>query len=154
MKKKIREVHISWNKLEKLTADLVRAIQASGFNPDYVIGITMGGLIPLALVAEGLKTKNVAMVSARSYDEKTKKRGKLVISHIPQIRARGKKILLVDEIADTGETFKAVSKLLKEKCGATHIKTAAIVINTVRCKTAPDFSVMKVDRWVVFPWDA
>ncbi len=154
MKKKIREVHISWNKLEKLTADLVRAIQASGFKPDYVIGITMGGLIPLALVAEGLKTKNVAMVSARSYDEKTKKRGKLVISHIPQIRARGKKILLVDEIADTGETFKAVSRLLKEKCGATHIKTAAIVINTVRCKTAPDFSVMKVDRWVVFPWDA
>lgn len=154
MKKKVRQVHISWSRLEKLAARLVRMIKASGFSPDYVVGITMGGLIPLALVAEGLKVKNVAMVSARSYDEKTKKRGKLVISHVPRLTARGKKILLVDEIADTGETFKVVSSILKERCGATHIKTAAIVVNTTRCKTVPDFSVLNVDKWVVFPWDA
>ncbi|MSU74006.1 phosphoribosyltransferase, partial [Candidatus Kaiserbacteria bacterium] len=89
-----------------------------------------------------------------SYDEKTKRRGKLVISQVPRIKAQGKKILLIDEIADTGETFKAVSKVLKEECGAKHIKTAAIVVNTTRCKTLPDFAVMKVDKWVVFPWDA
>ncbi len=154
MKKKVREVHISWDKLEGLAAQLARAIKASGFKPDYLVGIAMGGLIPLALVAERLKVKNVATVSARSYDEKTKKRGKLVISHVPRLQARGKKILLVDEIADTGETFKAVSKVLRKKCGAGDIKTAAIVVNTTRCRILPDFSVMNVDRWVVFPWDA
>ncbi len=153
MKKKPRELRISWNRLQKLAAQLARTIKASGFKPDYVVGIAMGGLIPLALVAEKLKVKNVATVSARSYDEKTKKRGKIAISHVPRLEARGKKILLVDEIADTGETFKAVAKVLRERCGAKNIKTAAIVVNTLRCKAAPDFSVMKVDKWVVFPWD-
>ncbi len=154
MRKKVREVHISWSRLEKLAAQLAHAVKASGFKPDYVIGIAMGGLIPLALVAERLNVKNVATVAAHSYDEKTKKRGKLIISHVPNLSARGKKILLVDEIADTGETFRVVSKVLREKCGAAHIKVAAIVVNTARCKTFPDYSVMNVDRWVVFPWDA
>ena len=153
MEKKVREVHISWNKLEMLAAQLARTIEASGFKPDYVVGIAMGGLIPLALVADRLKVKRVATISARSYDEKTKKRGKLVISHVPQIKARGKKILLVDEIADTGETFKAVSEVLRDKCGAKNIKTAAIVVNTTHCRIPPDFSAMNVDKWVVFPWD-
>jgi len=153
MKKKVREVHISWNKLEMLAVQLARTIEASGFKPDYVIGIAMGGLIPLALVAERLKVKNVATISARSYNEKTKKRGKLVISHVPRLQARGKKILLIDEIADTGETFKAVSKVLRDECGAKNIKTAAIVVNTTHCRISPDFSVMNVDKWVVFPWD-
>lgn len=153
MKKK-SEIHISWRRVEKLAAQLARKIKASGFKPDYVVGIAMGGLIPLALVAENLKVQNVATISARSYDEKTNKRGKLVISHVPRLQARGKKILLVDEIADTGATFVAVSKILKSKCGAKHIKTAAIVVNTTRCRFLPDFSVLEVDRWVVFPWEA
>ena len=152
MKKK-SEVHISWAQLEKLAAQLSRMITESGFKPDYVVGIAMGGLIPLALVAENLKVKNVATMSACSYDGKNRKRGKLVISHVPRFQARGKKILLIDEIADTGDTFRDVSKVLKEKCGATHIKTAAIVVNTIRCRILPDFSAMNVDRWVVFPWD-
>lgn len=154
MKRKPSEIHISWTRLEELAAQLARTIKMSGFKPDYVVGIAMGGLIPLALVAERLGVKSIATVSARSYDEKTKKRGKLVISHIPRIQARGKSILLIDEIADTGETLKVVSNILKSRCGAGDIKTAVLVTNELRCHFPPDFSVMKVDRWVVFPWDA
>ena len=154
MKKKTGEIHISCGQLEMLAAQLAHAIKASGFKPDYLVGIAIGGLVPLALVAERLKVKRVATISARSYDEKTKRRGKLLISHVPRLQARGKKILLVDEIADTGETFKAVSNVLRDECGAGDIKTAAIVVNTTRCRILPDFSVMNVDRWVVFPWDA
>ena len=54
MKKKTSEIHISWGQFEKLAAQLARKIKASGFKPDYVVGIAMGGLIPLALVAERL----------------------------------------------------------------------------------------------------
>ena len=150
----MQTLKLSWEDIEELAAQLVHAIKASGFKPDYVVGIAMGGLIPLALVAERLGVKSIATVSARSYDEKTKKRGKLVISHIPRIQARGKRILLIDEIADTGETFRAVSKALKNACGAKDIKTAAIVVNTKRCRLRPNFSVLDVDRWVVFPWEA
>ena len=153
MKKKPRELRISWSRLQRLAAQLVCAIEGSGYKPDYVVGIAMGGLIPLALVAEGLKVKQVAAVAARSYDEKTKKPGKLVISHMPQLQARGKKILLIDEIVDTGQTFEIVSKVLKETSGAAQIKTAAIVVSAT-CKTPPDFFVMNADIWVVFPWEA
>lgn len=150
----MQTLKLSWEDIEMLAAQLAREVKVSGFKPDYIVGIAMGGLVPLALVAEKLKIQNAATISARSYDEKTKKRGKLVISHVPRLKASGKKILLIDEIADTGETFRDVSKVLKEKCGSTHIKTAAIVVNTTRCRFPPDFSVMNVDRWVVFPWDA
>src|SRR3989344_4141758 len=138
MKKKSREIRISWTQLEKLSAQLARAIKASGFEPDHVVGIAMGGLIQLALVARKVGVKSVAAITARSYDGKTRKRRKISTSNVPQAFARGTRVLIIDEIADTGETLRAVSNILKARCGARDARTATLVMNEKRCHFLPD----------------
>ena len=151
MKAKIRTTDLSWKQLERLVRKLASKIRESGWKPQCLIGITVGGIIPLALLADEFDTKNIATVSARSYSKK--RQGKLRITSLPEIDLRGKRVLLVDEIADRGTTLKYISKLLMRQYKVRELKTAVLVVNKKNCETWPDFRVLEVDRWVVFPWD-
>ena len=149
--KKIQATNLSWRQIEQLSEKLAKAVRRSGFKPQCLIGITVGGVFPLALLAKTLRTKDIATISARSYSER--KQGKLRITALPKINLRGKRVLLVDEIADRGTTLKYISKLLMRQYKVRELKTAVLVVNKKNCETWPDFRVLEVDRWVVFPWD-
>ena len=140
---------ISWGEIEEATERLGTSISSSGFEPEFLIGITLGGLIPLTLLAKQLKIKDVLTIHAHSY-EKTEKKD-LLIKYPPNADLRGKRVLLVDEIADTGETLRAISKILTEEYGA--ILKTAVLVRKKTCSFTPDFSVIETDAWVVFPWE-
>ena len=144
---------ISWNEIEELAQELADAIRASGFNPDYLFGIAVGGLVPLALLSRALKVKNVVTISAHAYEFDSTKRGELVVTHMPAIDVQGKKVLLIDEIADSGETLTHLARLLRERCNIGELKTATLVVHQEHCKSRPDFFVLATDQWVVFPWE-
>lgn len=144
-------IDLSWEDVESLTRQLADAIRASGYKPEYLIGITVSGLFPLGLLAKEFDTKDVAVVSARSYDDRTQ--GKLEITALPKVDLRGKDVLLVDEIADRGTTLKHISEVITRDYGVRELKTATLVINKENCEHRPDFYVREVDTWVVFPWD-
>lgn len=147
-------IKISWDKFQKATEELADKIKTSGFKLNYIIGIANGGLIPLALLAKRLDIQNILTVSASSY-EKREQRG-LTITYLPEVDLTGKKILLVDEIAETGTTLKKVSEAIAEKYKAGEIKTATVAINKNKCDFLPDFYVIeseKADDWIVFPWE-
>ena len=147
----MRTVNLSWRQVEQLSKKLAKNVRASGFKPQYLVGITVSGLFPVALVAKAFDTKDVAIVSARSYSER--RQGKLKVTALPNIRLRGKRVLLVDEIADRGTTLKHISKILKNRYKVGEVRTAVLVVNKKNCETSPDFYMLEVDRWVVFPWD-
>jgi hypoxanthine phosphoribosyltransferase len=143
---------LSWDDIEKMTDDLANTIQASGFVPDYCIGITTGGLIPLYFLAKKLDVDNILTVSATSYTGETK--GDLHITYLPEIDLTGKKLLIVDEIAETGDTLKNVSQAITEKYIPDSIKTVALVVNTKKCTTRPDFYGKEdASEWLLFPWE-
>ena len=140
---------LSWDEVENRADELANKIAASGFAPEFLVGITLGGLIPLTLLAKQLKIKDVLTIHAHSY-EKTEKKD-LLIKYPPNADLRGKRVLLVDEIADTGETLRAISKILTEEYGA--ILKTAVLVRKKTCSFTPDFSVIETDAWVVFPWE-
>src|SRR3989344_3911703 len=107
MKAKTRTTDLSWKQLGRLVRRLGEEMRAGGWKRLCLIGITVGGVIPLALLADEFGTKNIATVSARSYSKK--RQGKLRITSLPEIDLRGKRVLLVDEIADRGTTLKRIS---------------------------------------------
>ena len=143
--------NISWEKIAQLIKELADKIKASGFEPDYLIGITVGGFVPLALLAKELDINRVLTASASSYDD-AKKRGKLNIMHIPKVDLSDKKVLLVDEIVDSGETLRHISKAIIHDCKISKLKTATLAISK-GCNFKPDFYVLETDRWLVFPWE-
>ena len=133
--------------------ELAGKIKASGFKPDYIVGITTGGLIPLYFLAKKLDDMdNILTVSATSYDKDRKK--DLKILYLPKVDLSGKKILLVDEIAETGDTLKAMSDIMVNQYKVSELKTATLGVNTDKCKCYPDFYVAEEKgEWVVFPWE-
>ncbi|MBI4087818.1 hypothetical protein HY418_00335 [Candidatus Kaiserbacteria bacterium] len=151
MKANREVVDLSWRQVEALAAKLADSVRAGEFKPEYLIGITVSGLFPVGLLAKQFDTKDVAVVSARSYSER--KQGKLKVTALPKVDLCGKRVLLVDEIADRGTTLKHISEVLVNEYGVGELKTAVLVVNKKNCEYWPDFYVREVERWVVFPWD-
>lgn len=143
--------NLSWKEVDGLAKTLANKITASGFTPECLIGITVGGLVPLALLAKKINIRNTITISAESYEDTKQK--KLSITYLPKINLRNKKVLLVDDIADTGNTLREISHILTKRYKARELKTAVFVVNKDHCTFKPDFSVLKEVRWVVFPWE-
>jgi len=146
-------VKLSWEDIEKITDELANKIKVSGFNPDYIIGITTGGLIPLYFLAKKLDDiDNILTISATSYDKDRKK--DLRIIYLPKVDLSGKKVLLIDDIAETGDTLKKISEVIINQYKVGELKTATLGANTDKCKFYPDFYVVEEKgEWVVFPWE-
>jgi len=143
---------LSWGDVERLSEELGRKITESGFVPDYIIGITTGGIIPLGLLVKALGVKNILTVSVSSYEKNKQK--ELAITYLPEVDMEGRKILLVDEIADTGTTLNNISEALGERYKIGVLKTATIAVNKAKCAFWPDFFALADEsEWVVFPWE-
>src|SRR3989338_9403164 len=143
----------SWEEIDRFADELVSKVQASGFMPDYLVGIAVGGLIPLGLLAKKFDSNAVLTVSASSYNDANQKTGEPTVWNLPVLDLNGKKVLLIDEIVETGETLDVVKKELVEKCNAGPIKTAVLGINKAKCTVAPDFYIFAEEAWIVFPWE-
>lgn len=143
---------LSWGDIEEITDELADKIKASGFEADYIIGITTGGLIPLYFLSKKLDIDNILTISANSYEKEKQK--KLEITYLPEIDLDNKKILLVDEITETGTSLKGIIDAVKDKYKITEVKTATLCVNTDKCKFYPDFHVIEEKgEWIVFPWE-
>lgn len=146
-----RMKELSWENIEDAGNKLAAKIVASGFGADYIIGITSDGLIPLYFLSQELRIKNILTISAKSYENKEQK--ELDIWYLPEASLAGKNILLIDEIVDTGETFKQIKRAMEGKYEAHEARTAALVVRTDHCKHLPDFYVVEANDWIVFPWE-
>ena len=150
----LRAKSLSWRQLEQIAKKLSVQIKRSGYKPDYLVGIAVGGLVPLALISRGLDIRDVAVVSAYSYGKKSRTRRQLKILHLPELNLRGKRVLLVDEIADSGTTLLRIAQLLRSRTSPRELRTATLVVRKEHCRSRPDFSALETDAWVVFPWDS
>lgn len=145
------ENKLSWEQVANLSQELAAKIKTSGFEPDYLVGITVGGLIPLGLLAEELDIRNILTVSASSYEGKEQR--ELEVRYLPNVDIAGKKILLIDEVSETGQTLQHIASLLKEKYQPSELRTATLVVNVKESKFHPDFYSLEAHEWMIFPWE-
>ncbi|OGN29926.1 MAG: hypothetical protein A3A33_01220 [Candidatus Yanofskybacteria bacterium RIFCSPLOWO2_01_FULL_49_25] len=148
----------SWEQTEPIFNQLAKKIKASGFVPDYIIGIASGGLIPLYFLAKRLDDiNNILTVTADSYEcpkPQLDRKKNLRILYLPEIDLSGKKLLLVDDIAESGDTLKFMLQAIIDKYRPQIVKTATLGINTEKCTFRPDFWIIEEKGdWVVFPWE-
>jgi len=130
--------------LDKLTKDI------SSFAPDCLLAIARGGMTIGHFLAERLNTREIYTLNAISY-ENDKKIGKPKIFNIPDLSNK-KRVLLIDDISDSGETLEEVIKVLEEKYPKLEIKTATIFYKK-HTKIMPNFTIKEAKEWIVFFWD-
>ena len=143
---------LSFEEVIKITQQLADKITSSGYKPDYLIGIPTGGLFPLALLAKELIIKNVLSILTESTGTDEKKEVKIVA--YPKIDLSNKKLLLIDEIVESGITLHQILQKLQKIYPGSEIKTATLGVNKDKCEFYPDYFIFfEEGDWVIFPWE-
>jgi len=141
----------SWDQIYSLVLNLAEKIRNSNFVPDIIVGVSRGGWVPARILSDLLENSNLANVTTEFYVGIGQTKQEPVITQPVSVSVRAKKLLIVDDIADTGESLKVVTAHLAEH-GASEIKVATIYYKEFSV-TLPDFYEKQVDSWVVFPWE-
>lgn len=79
---------------------------------DRVIAVTRGGMVPACLVARELDIRVIDTISVKSYDHQSQSRAEVL--KLPEGAGSGKNCLIVDDLSDTGNTFKAIRQILPD----------------------------------------
>jgi hypoxanthine phosphoribosyltransferase len=139
---------LSWEDIERALGGLAAKIKRE-FDPDVVVGVARGGLIPAVCLSHLLGGKLMRIIHAKYYED-VGVRGKEpeIWSDVGELKG---KVLVVDDVADTGDTLGAVVPHIKRKTeGEVRVATIA---RKPRSKLTPDFCEIETDEWVVFPWE-
>jgi hypoxanthine phosphoribosyltransferase len=143
---------LNWNEVQKAAENLAKKIKKSGFKPDYLIGITTGGLYPLALLAKKLDCKSILTISAKSESKDGKKRVEAI--YLPKINLKRKRVLLIDDITNSGATLIKISNIITEHYQPKALRTATLGANMDMAKTTPDYyELVEKGDWIKFPWE-
>lgn len=139
--------------MEKLTTSLSKTIRKKY---DVIVGLNRGGLVVSVLLSHVTKIKH-GVVSIESYQGR-KKTGKHKLDyHVSMIgRLSGQtKILMVDDISDTGESLREIIKVMtKLGCNPKNIDTATLYYKSRSC-FKPTYHVKHASDsdWINFPWE-
>jgi hypothetical protein len=141
----------SWDKIYGLLLNLAQKIQKSQFEPDVIVGVSRGGLVPARILSDLLENPNVASVAAQFYVDIAQTEPEPTITQSVSVSVMGKKVLVVDDVADSGKSLKLVMAHLTEK-GASEIRVATVYYKPWSI-TVPDYYKMQTSCWIVFPWE-
>lgn len=143
---------ISFNEVLQLSKVLARKIKASGYMPDLIVAIGRGGYVPGRLVSDFLLFSGLTSMKIEHYTRAADMREEARIKFPIPENITGKKILIIDDVTDTGETLKlAVDYVLS--LNTTDVRTAVLQHKTCSAFT-PDFYAQKILkwRWIIYPW--
>ncbi len=124
--------------------------RVKGFNPDTLLAVARGGLTLGHFMAQGMDTRRLFALNSIHY-EKENKLDTLEIFNIPDLSS-AKRVLVVDDIIDSGETLKEVLKLLKSKYPNTQFKLATIFYKPTAIIEA-DYTLKRAHEWIDFFWE-
>lgn len=147
--KKTRLLYLDWADYGRMAYALTGKIRKSNKKFDLVIGIARGG-VPLAMVISDQLGVKIDIINVKSYTG-IRQRGKPKVLSTLTDGVKGRRILLVDDLIEDGNTMKMMTgyvKAMKPKS----LMTAALFVKPWS-RFEPDYWHKTVDRWIVFPWE-
>lgn len=147
-----REV-LDWPTFGEASRALAQAVVDSGFVPDVVVAVARGGLLPGGSLAYALGTKGVGTLNVEFYTGVDARLPEpQVLPPLLDVDAlAGTRALVVDDVADTGETLALVQRLVAQHCAEAR---TAVLYAKPRSVIDPDYVWRRTDRWITFPWSA
>ena len=141
----------SWNQIYVMLLNVADKIRNSSFKPDIIIGVSRGGWPPARVLSDLLSNPNLASVTTELYVGVAERKGEAALTQPVSTYVTGKKVLIVDEVIDTGKSLKLVREHLIER-GATAMRIATLYHKPWSI-VKPDYSEKETSRWIVFPWE-
>lgn len=141
---------VSWDDLEGLVGVLAEKV---GTDYDVVLVITRGGLVPAGMLAYRLGLRDILVAAVAYYDDEGRTSERPMFFQFPSDPLlHGRRVLIVDEVWDTGTTIAAVVERVRVAGGEP--TTAVLHYKPGRSKVdlVPDHHVEATDDWVVYPF--
>ena len=134
----------------------------SGWMPDLVVAVARGGLLPAGALSYALGTKSIGTLNVEFYTDIAETLPEPVV--LPPLMdttaLRGNKVLVVDDVADSGKTLQLVVDLVskhgvvsadEEVVEVSEVRSA-VIYEKSRSIVKPDYVLKKTDKWINFPW--
>jgi len=142
---------VSWEMIEDYCKELASKIKASGFKPDWIVGIARGGWVPARLLSDYLENPNIASMRVEFYAAPGETLKEPIISQEISVDVRGQSVLVVDDVSDSGGSLLKVVEHLKAK-GASDVRVATLHIKP-GTKFKPDYFVSETGNWLLYAWE-
>ena len=143
---------VDWPHFYALARTLAHKIRESAFSPDLLVAIGRGGYAPGRILSDLLGIMDLTSFKIEHY-RGTARVSEARVRYPLSAPVSGRRILLVDDVSDTGETFQAAIAHLLGQGDPAELRTAAIdhkVISTYQ----PHYHARSVEgwRWIIYPW--
>lgn len=144
---------LTWQGFGDASRELAQQVVDSGFEPDILIAIARGGMLPAGALTYALGVKLTDAINVEFYTdvEETLPDPVLLAPMLDTDSIAGKKLLVVDDVADSGRTLGLVVKLLR---GFGADLRSAVLYAKPSTIVQPDYVWSRTDKWIVFPWSA
>lgn len=141
----------TWEQIYEMLLDLADKIQGSTIKYGLIVGVSRGGWTPARVLSDLLENPNIANIKAEFYLGVSETKREPVITQPISVNVDGEKVLVVDDVSDTGESLHLVKEhLLKRGASTLHIATIYVKPWSI---TIPDFYQKVTSAWIIFPWE-
>ena len=143
---------MSWEHFYRLAKEVANKIKSSGYVPDMVIGLARGGWCLARVLCDFIGVKDLVSLKVEHWGITATPDGKAKLKYPFNIDLTGKKVLVVDDITDTGESMRISVDYVKT-LNPSEVRTAALR-HIEGSKFKPDYYAENITwRWVIFPWN-
>jgi hypoxanthine phosphoribosyltransferase len=142
---------VSWADLDDLVLRMAERLDGMTF--DVMLAITRGGLVPAGMLAYRLRIRNILVAAVEYYDDHGLPGPHPTFLQFPaDPLLRGQRVLIVDEVWDSGTTIAAVTDRVRQAGGIP--TTAVLHYKPTHSVVAgePDAFAVQTERWVVYPF--
>ena len=163
----MNKIYYSWLDIEKQITDIAVQIWQSNWRPDYIVGIHSGGAIPAVMLAKMLGIKSYSLdVRLRDGDQGPETNCWMSEDAFGYDKDQ-MKILIVDDINDSGATIDWIKKDWRSSClpndpqwdlvWGNNVRVA-VLVNNMSSSADVDYYSVEIDKaekdcWIVFPWE-
>lgn len=147
--------YIAYERFLEEVETIARLIEADDWRPDFLVGVGRGGLVPAAYLSH---RTGIALLTVDHSSGEAAFAGELLDRLAAKIRD-GRRILIVDDINDSGGTISHLRAAIDAKSGNPAGLRIAVLVNNIRSRSVSEYHGSEIDRdadkrWHVFPWEA
>ena len=145
--------HLDWALYGKAARELAQTIADDRYQPDIILAIARGGLFIAGSIGYALSVKNLYVMNVEYYTGVDERLDVPVMlpPHLDLVDLGDSRMLVVDDVADTGHTLEMVLDFCRGEVGEVR---SAVLYEKPRSVVRCDYAWRKTDLWINFPWSS